>query len=107
MQDFFKFLFIKLLFGDMCQRNQNMLERVLINNRENDISEEMIVALCILLALRFFAPSAFLKDVVYGTIILKSVQEELNVETAQEHLWQFAADDIILTLPPIWQIYIS
>lgn len=55
----------------------------------------MIVVLCILLALRFFAPSVFLKDVVYGTIILKSVQEELNVETEQENLWQFAADDII------------
>lgn len=65
----------------------------------------MIVVLCILLALRFFAPSVFLKDVVYGTIILKSVQEELDVET--ENLWQFAADDIKLTLPPIWQIYIS
>lgn len=50
----------------------------------------MIVVLCILLALRFFAPSVFLKDVVYGTIILKSVQEELDVET--ENLWQFAAD---------------
>lgn len=68
----------------------------------------MIVVLCILLALRFFAPSVFLKDVVYGTNILKSVQEELNVETEQENLWQFAAGDIImLTLPPIWQIYIS
>ena len=67
----------------------------------------MIVVLYILLALRFFAPSVFLKDVVYGTIILKSVQEELNVETAQENLWQFAADDIMLNLPPIWQIYIS
>ena len=91
----------------MCQRNQNMLERVLINNTENDISEEMIVVLCILLALRFFAPSVFSKDVVYGTIILKSVQEELNVETEQKNLWQFAAGDIMLTLPPIWQIYIS
>lgn len=67
----------------------------------------MIVVLYILLALRFFAPSVFLKDVVYGTIILKSVQEELNVETALENLWQFVADDIMLTLPPIWQIYIS